>query len=181
MMDGSDSARLQLLKGVSRSFYLSLRLLPSPMRGSAVLAYLMARASDTVADTASVDEEVRIRILREIEQDIRSESAVSSDFSEFVGSGASEAEQQLLGHLAAVWSDCRRRPDDELSLIKEVIATIFSGQRLDLERFTKASGGAIVSLSSDQELEDYTYRVAGCVGEFWTKQFANHADRVLGS
>ena len=50
----SGAAESQILKGVSRSFFLSLRLLPSPMRNAASLAYLLARSSDTLADAAAV-------------------------------------------------------------------------------------------------------------------------------
>jgi farnesyl-diphosphate farnesyltransferase len=32
----------------------------------------------------------------------------------------------------------------------------------------------IVALETDAELDDYTYRVAGCVGEFWTKLTRAH-------
>ncbi|HEY5704433.1 MAG TPA: squalene/phytoene synthase family protein [Terrimicrobiaceae bacterium] len=46
-----------LLKGVSRSFYLTLRILPVPVRESIALAYLMARFSDTLADGANSDAE----------------------------------------------------------------------------------------------------------------------------
>jgi farnesyl-diphosphate farnesyltransferase len=38
-----------------------------------------------------------------------------------------------------------------------------------LQRFAGASEKTIVALATDAELDDYTYRVAGCVGEFWTK------------
>jgi farnesyl-diphosphate farnesyltransferase len=53
--------------------------------------------------------------------------------------------------------------------IREVILTIISGQELDLHRFSGASAENIIALRNDAALEDYTYRVAGCVGEFWTK------------
>ena len=33
----------------------------------------------------------------------------------------------------------------------------------------KASPEKIVALETPSELDDYTYRVAGCVGEFWTR------------
>jgi farnesyl-diphosphate farnesyltransferase len=54
-------------------------------------------------------------------------------------------------------------------LVREVLDTITSGQELDLRRFAGASAQSLVALRTDEELEDYTYRVAGCVGEFWTK------------
>ena len=40
-----------LLREVSRTFYLTLRVLPSSLREPVGLAYLLARAADTVADT----------------------------------------------------------------------------------------------------------------------------------
>ena len=43
--------RGEVLRSVSRSFYLSLRVLPKPLRDPLSLAYLLARATDTIADT----------------------------------------------------------------------------------------------------------------------------------
>jgi farnesyl-diphosphate farnesyltransferase len=45
---------------------------------------------------------------------------------------------------------------------------------LDLQRFASASPGRITALPTEDELDDYTYRVAGCVGEFWTKMCRTH-------
>ena len=58
--------------------------------------------------------------------------------------------------------------------IRKLLDIIISGQILDLERFTDASGDKIVALTDDNELDDYTYRVAGSVGEFWTHMSLNH-------
>ena len=43
-----------LLRDVSRSFYLTLRVLPNAVRPQISVAYLLARASDTIADTDAV-------------------------------------------------------------------------------------------------------------------------------
>jgi len=51
--------------------------------------------------------------------------------------------------------------------VRGVLEKITRGQTLDLERF--GAGGAIRALSSAEELDEYTYLVAGCVGEFWTR------------
>jgi farnesyl-diphosphate farnesyltransferase len=58
---------------------------------------------------------------------------------------------------------------EDLKLVREVLNTITGGQELDLRRFEKASSDKIIALETPMELDDYTYRVAGCVGEFWTK------------
>src|SRR2546430_5311660 len=46
--------RGSILASVSRSFYLSIRLLPKKLRDPVSLGYLLARASDTIADTIDV-------------------------------------------------------------------------------------------------------------------------------
>ncbi len=43
-----------LLRGVSRSFYLSIRLLPAGLRRPVALAYLLARAADSIADAGTL-------------------------------------------------------------------------------------------------------------------------------
>ena len=59
---------------------------------------------------------------------------------------------------------------DDQKLIRDVLSTITSGQELDLRRFARASANQkIIALETGVDLDDYTYRVAGCVGEFWTK------------
>ena len=44
----------ELLRGVARAFYLTLRVLPAGLREPVSLAYLLARAADTIADTKLV-------------------------------------------------------------------------------------------------------------------------------
>ena len=53
-----------LLRDVSRSFYLTLKLLPGSIREQIGLAYLLARATDTIADTGAVSVEERLAALQ---------------------------------------------------------------------------------------------------------------------
>ncbi|MFM8358454.1 MAG: squalene/phytoene synthase family protein, partial [Verrucomicrobiota bacterium] len=52
MPDAAPDLLTSLLRDVSRSFYLTLWILPSSVRRPIGLAYLLARATDTIADTA---------------------------------------------------------------------------------------------------------------------------------
>ena len=52
-----------LLRQVSRSFYLTLAVLPRVVVKQVGLAYLFARAADTIADTGQVDRNVRVTFL----------------------------------------------------------------------------------------------------------------------
>src|ERR1044071_2980882 len=55
-----------LLRPVSRSFYLSIRILPRRLREPVGLAYLLARTTDSVADTAQIPAELRIQTLEKL-------------------------------------------------------------------------------------------------------------------
>ena len=78
-------------------------------------------------------------------------------------------ERHLLGQTYLVLLELEKIPESEALLIRELLETIISGQELDLIRFGHTSFENPVALLSAAELEDYTWRVAGCVGEFWTK------------
>ena len=65
--------------------------------------------------------------------------------------------------------------EEDCHRILECLEIIVGGQLLDLQRFgSEKEGGVISSLTSDEELDDYTYRVAGCVGTFWSKMSLAH-------
>ena len=53
-----------VLPGVSRSFALSLRVLPGPLRRPFGVTYLVARAADTIADTRALPPAARLTALR---------------------------------------------------------------------------------------------------------------------
>src|SRR2546430_16577752 len=57
----ADDLRGALRRQASGSFYLSLAILPRPLREPIGLAYLLARAADTVADTRLIVREDRVR------------------------------------------------------------------------------------------------------------------------
>lgn len=158
----------QLLKGVSRSFYLTLRLLPGPMRRSASLGYLIARTSDTLADAHGVSPDDRLSWLEEYCGCVET-GGFPKAWPRRMFEAVSVKERLLLEQSAPVLDELRRTEAREAALIREVVAVIISGQKLDLRRFSRASAVEPVSLSTDEALEDYAWRVAGCVGEFWTK------------
>ena len=67
-----------------------------------------------------------------------------------------------------------RFSDQDQQHIRHCLNIIVGGQSLDLKRFANAGEEQIVALADDVELDDYAYRVAGSVGEFWTRMTLNH-------
>src|SRR5207244_7609830 len=64
-----------ILRSVSRSFYLSIRFLPAQLREPVALAYLLARTTDTVADTARISPTVRTETLKMLSNGIQARAA----------------------------------------------------------------------------------------------------------
>jgi len=164
----------EALRATSRSFYLTLRVLPRAVRPQIGLAYLLARTADTVADTDLLPPEQRLVALQQLRARIRGEAAAPLDFGELARSQGTPAERDLLNRCEASLAALDALSADDARLVRAVLDTITSGQELDLRRFAHASSAHIVAVQTDAELDDYTYRVAGCVGRFWTELCRAH-------
>lgn len=158
-----------LLKDVSRSFYLTLRILPGAVRPQIGLAYLLARATDTIADTEIVPVEQRLAALDRLRSRILGRSSVALEFGGLAQTQGMPAERLLLERCEEALAVLNSFQAGDQERIRNVLTTITSGQEMDLRRFSGASVNAIAALASEAELLDYTVRVAGCVGEFWTR------------
>lgn len=167
--EASSALDSRLLASVSRSFHLSLRFLPKPVRHPLGLAYLLARTSDTLADEASLPLGIRLETLQAFRAAI--EQGIPLDllkrFPELKVRRPSE--QNLLQHSDSLIENLLRLPNNLQSEIQRVIATITEGQSRDLTRFGYASSTNPAALANASDLQAYTYSVAGCVGEFWTR------------
>jgi len=163
-----------LLREVSRSFYLTMRALPGAVRPQISLAYLLARTTDTIADTEAVDLPSRLQALAGLRERILGREAAPLALARWREGAALPAERVLLERCADSLKLLQAMPGDDRRLVQRVLDIIISGQELDLKRFSPASASQIIALQNAEELEDYTYRVAGCVGEFWTELCGAH-------
>ena len=164
----------RLLPQVSRSFYLTLRVLPRAIRPQIGLAYLLARTADTIADTEILPVAQRLEALQKLRERILGQSSTPLDFGGLAQSQGSPAEKLLLEKTGDSLALLQNLSPADLKLVREVLAVITGGQELDLRRFAGAAAGKIIALETAAELDDYTYRVAGCVGGFWTKLCRAH-------
>lgn len=174
MGDSGPGLLTDLLRQVSRSFYLTLRILPSAIRPQIGLAYLLARTTDTIADTQLVPAADRLLTLQALRDRILGHNSTPLNLAEFAHHQGLPAEWMLLERVEEALSSLAELSTEDRQRIRDVLSTISSGQELDLKRFAGADAERIVSLNTDAELDDYTYRVAGCVGEFWTRMCRAH-------
>jgi farnesyl-diphosphate farnesyltransferase len=166
----------QILPKVSRSFYLSLRVLPQSVRQSIGLAYLFCRAADTIADTALLPPEQRLTYLAHYRAAFAETSPVVLALlpEQLVGSQPNPAERELLMRLPDCFSLLASLSAEDQQYIRELVLTLTQGMQMDLQLFPQEHAGRLGALETRADLDRYTYFVAGCVGEFWTKVTAAH-------
>jgi farnesyl-diphosphate farnesyltransferase len=85
----------------------------------------------------------------------------------FLEKQAEGPEKTLLLNIKRILLSLRLIAPVHRELVAEVLSQIIHGQTLDIERFEMR--GEIQRLPDDFSLVEYTYLVAGSVGEFWTK------------
>ena len=161
-----------ILRDVSRSFYLTLRVLPHSVRTQIGLAYLLARTTDTIADTNLVPWKERVERLRQFRERIRYTDALPVNFSDLAQQQGNPADHRLLERSHETLEMLDAMIPEDRGQIQLLLETITRGQELDLRRFS--DGKNLAAMHTGAELEDYTYHVAGCVGEFWTRLTRKH-------
>ena len=159
-----------LLKAVSRSFYLSMVWLPPTMRRGIALGYMLARATDSVADTSTAEAARRVDVLRQMGRAIAGELSTDEVQSllcllrgEMADAQSKDSEAILLRRFDECLEQLGQVSPQERGLLRRVLSIIVEGQLWDLTYFAEHC-----QVESEEDTRRYTYMVTGCVGEFWT-------------
>ena len=168
---GPDLLMTDVLRGVSRSFYLTLRVLPRSLQEPVGLAYLLARAGDTIADTRLLPPHERLQRLLTFRRQV--EGPTSPDAIRDLGLGLADMqsvsyERTLLASLPEVFDMLEASPESDRTSVRSVVVTLTRGMEIDLTTFPSEDSGTVTAFKHQSELDHYVYYVAGCVGEFWT-------------
>jgi len=161
----------ELLGKTSRTFALSIPLLPQPTRRQMGVAYLLFRVADTFEDAVEWSKDRRIEALRDFEGLLRTPSQ-------------SQAEK-----LGATWADGRPiEHEGYLELLRDTDVVIEAFRALASEAreiiryhtlrtaegmvgFVERTQGGQLRLRDLDDLRQYCYTVAGIVGEMSTDLF----------
>jgi len=168
-----------LLKSVSRSFYLTLRVLPSNMRQPISIAYLLARSADSVTDNNIFSTDEKIDYLNQLKSALI--NIVNQPDAERYSNQLNHlAEKRLVSSQNEIIRLYSTLSNSDKKAIKKVIDTLLEGMAQDIRYFSDESSALqykatpIKALADDKSLDEYTYLVAGCVGEFWTALSISH-------
>jgi farnesyl-diphosphate farnesyltransferase len=145
------------------------------LREPIALAYLLARTTDTVADTTRIPGAVRMETLKMLSDGIQgaaSQEMVINHVASFVPLQKNAAERALLDSLPDCLEWLERTEGADRDDIRATLEKITQGQMLDLQRFDDPA--QVRPLKTAADLDEYTYLVAGSVGEFWTRLCFRH-------
>jgi farnesyl-diphosphate farnesyltransferase len=157
---------------VSRLFYTTLTVVPADVRDQVSLAYLFARAADTIADTELIDRPRRLDYLGQLKAQFVSDQVSLGQIREIqqaVGTVQQDsAERQLLERLDECFGVLQEFSPEDRRRVQQLMTTLVRGMEMDLTVFPGSSAADLTALKTLEALDGYTYYVAGCVGEFWT-------------
>ena len=161
----------RLLEKTSRTFALSIPLLPEPTRREVGIAYLLFRIADTFEDATLWGPERRIATLAEFAtllaaDDPAADAAASARWTADPPC-AQEGYLELLREVPAVLADFRALPAGAAATIREHVAASAQG----MARFVARMRGGELRLADLADLQAYCYVVAGIVGEMLTDLF----------
>jgi len=162
----------RLLIGSSRTFALSIPLLPEPTRREVTLAYLLFRIADTFEDATRWPRTARVRALHEFSELLRSPDP--DEVRRLTGQWCQASPVEHEGYVELLTEtprifDCLAAlsPQARANLVSHTIRT--SDGMAGFVR--RGSEEGELRLQSLQDLKDYCYVVAGIVGEMLTELY----------
>jgi farnesyl-diphosphate farnesyltransferase len=166
---------------VSRSFFRTLRDLPRSLRRPLGLAYLLARAADTIADARLISRDARQAHLERFRAILREEGQHLEmlPIARAAVRGA-PADGELLDRLPEALAMLQELAPAERARVRGLLLTLTQAMLFDLTTFPGEDEGRLLAVRSRETLGRYTYLVAGCVGEFWTEMALDHRPALAG-
>jgi len=168
-----------LLQSTSRTFAVTIPLLPEPTRQQVTVAYLLLRIGDTLEDASDWSDQKKISELTALCHLIEgAPQQNASQFAERMAAdppGASAACLELLHQTAGVLAEFHGLGAPAREIIAKYVAMTLRGMTATIESGHEQGR---LQLRSVEELQRYCYIVAGLVGELLTELFLLHTSSL---
>jgi len=159
------------LKEVSRTFYPSIKVLPRDLHFYVGHSYLICRLLDTLEDAYDITVEKKRSALNQAILCIKYSAEYPKENNTFADIAATSDikpyEKVILENAFEVFECLETFPDTVRSDIRNWTTEMADG----MKKYSFGSDNPKVQLSTVDELEEYTYYVAGTVGELLSRLF----------
>lgn len=166
------------LKEVSRTFYPSIKALPEDLHFYVGHSYLICRLLDTLEDAYDITVEMKKEALDTAISCIKDPTGYPQDPNIFIkiadDSDIKPYEKIILQNSFNVFECIDTFPENVQKMIREWTIEMAEG----MKKYSFGTDEPKVQLSTIDELEEYTYYVAGTVGELLSRLFTLEHFRV---
>jgi farnesyl-diphosphate farnesyltransferase len=159
-----------ILKNVSRTLYLSVNILPEPVRTYMGMGYLLCRVMDTVADSPSINAAEKLELLALMRGLHKPANAAAAEkkAAALAAGAQTPGEKELLLKLGKVLALYSRLQAPDNKIFPELLDAVASGMEMDIRTFP---GGEPAALKTPQDLERYCALIGGAPGVFWARLY----------
>lgn len=163
----------EILPAVSRTFALSIRVLPGPLGRAVLAAYLLCRIADTLEDEPSLPAEAKAALLNELQRCF-DDSAAADAFPDRVATITGErAHVRLTRHTDLVFTLYRALSPATQAHVRRWVGEMIAGMRKFVLLYPNG-----IRIQSLEEYREYCYYVAGTVGYLLTDLWHEHAPSI---
>lgn len=170
-----DELQAALLEGVSRTFALTIPQLPSGLYKAVANAYLLCRIVDTIEDEVSLTADQKKYFCRQFIAIVKTGQQAeqfSSELAPLLSAQTIPAEHSLIQLTPRVISITHSLDEMQIEALACCVETMANGmpvyQAMDLH----------AGLPTLQDMNEYCYYVAGCVGEMLAKLFCHYSPEI---
>ena len=164
-----------ILRGVSRSFALTIPQLPARLRTAVANAYLLCRIADTIEDESALSTAATLASLRRFLAVVRGKEEPASLVGEVLPqllTRTSPAERELVRNMERIIRVNARLQASQRRAIEKCVGVMCEG----MHRFQRTA--SLRGLPNMRALDEYCYFVAGVVGELLTELFCDYSATI---
>lgn len=162
-----------VLPAVSRTFAISIRLLPGMLGRAVLTAYLLCRIADTIEDDGAASPERKAALLEEFLRCLAERDAAEAFPLHAADIQGDPAHVDLLRHTDLVCLLLRSLPDHSRARVAHWVGVMVHGMRKFVALYPRG-----IRIQTVAEYREYCYYVAGTVGCLLTELWHEHAPSV---
>lgn len=171
--DSADEFCREILPRVSRTFAVSIRLLPGNLGCAVRTAYLLCRVADTVEDAPGLAAADKAALLEELATCFDDASSVAEFVEHASIVGGDDAHLRLVRNADLVFETYGRLPEGTRHHVRHWVCEMIGGMR----KFVLAYPDGI-RIQSLEEYKEYCYYAAGTVGYLLTDLWHEHSPSI---
>ena len=162
-----------ILKKVSRTLYLSISIMPAPVRFYMGLGYLVCRALDSVVDAPQLPRHEKLEMLQAVYSIDGAENrkSLSEAGIRLAPETANASEMELMRNFGRILDLYASVPEDRKPLLKMLFNGIAEGMEIDVRTF---DGTNLTALQQASDLDRYCHLIGGIPGIFWTRLYREY-------